>query len=130
MKGNFYCSFVSCAPCSHFRKNYRKVLNSIVKIQKNYRAHLYRRRFLRQRSATLVLQKHRRGQVARGVCRKLREEKKKREEEERRTKEDEKTDGDQEKKNEDGTKATAEVKFTSLIKKDINKKIGFSSLTV
>uniref|UniRef100_A0A8B9L0L7 Myosin X, like 1 n=1 Tax=Astyanax mexicanus TaxID=7994 RepID=A0A8B9L0L7_ASTMX len=60
-----------------------------VIIQKNYRAHLYRRRFQRKRSAALVLQKHRRGQVARGLCRKLREEKKKREEEERKKKEEE-----------------------------------------
>ncbi|KAI7807751.1 unconventional myosin-X [Triplophysa rosa] len=88
------------------RKNYKKALTSIVRIQKNYRAHLYRRRFLRQRSATLVLQKHRRGQVARGVCRKLREEKKKREEEERRRKEEEK-------KNEEGKKATAEAPCSS-----------------
>lgn len=93
-----------------YRKNFKKALTGIVKIQKNYRAHLYRRRFLRQRSATLVLQKHRRGQVARGICRKLREEKKK--------KEEKKTDGDHEKKNEDGEKAGAEVKFTPTIIKD------------
>uniref|UniRef100_A0A8C2GUX8 Myosin X, like 1 n=1 Tax=Cyprinus carpio TaxID=7962 RepID=A0A8C2GUX8_CYPCA len=75
----------------------------IVTIQKNYRAYLYRRRFQRKCSAALVLQKHRRGQVARGVCHKLREEKRKKEEEERKKKEDEekKTEGDHEKKNEE-----------------------------
>lgn len=65
-------------------------------IQKNYRAHLYRQRFLRKRSAVLVLQKWRRGQVARGRYRTLRDEKKKREEEERKKKEEEekKKEGD------------------------------------
>lgn len=58
-------------------------------IQKNYRAHFYRHRFLRKRSAVLVLQKCRRGQVARSRCRKLRDEKRKREEDERRKKEEE-----------------------------------------
>uniref|UniRef100_A0A9J7YPD9 Myosin X, like 1 n=1 Tax=Cyprinus carpio carpio TaxID=630221 RepID=A0A9J7YPD9_CYPCA len=85
------------------RKNFKKALDSIVTIQKNYRAYLYRRRFQRKCSAALVLQKHRRGQVARGVCHKLREEKRKKEEEERKKKEDEekKTEGDHEKKNEE-----------------------------
>uniref|UniRef100_A0A672NUD6 Unconventional myosin-X-like n=1 Tax=Sinocyclocheilus grahami TaxID=75366 RepID=A0A672NUD6_SINGR len=86
----------------------------IVTIQKNYRAHLYRRRFQRKRSAALVLQKHRRGQVARGVFHKLQEEKRKKEEEERKTKEEEekKTEGDHEKRNEEemeGGKGAAEV---------------------
>uniref|UniRef100_A0A671T8E2 Myosin X, like 1 n=1 Tax=Sinocyclocheilus anshuiensis TaxID=1608454 RepID=A0A671T8E2_9TELE len=85
------------------RKNFKKALDSIVTIQKNYRAHLYRRRFQRKRSAALVLQKHRRGQVARGVFHKLQEEKRKKEEEERKKKEEEekKTEGDHEKKNEE-----------------------------
>lgn len=83
-----------------------------MKIQKNYRAHLYRRRFQRKRAAALVLQKHRRGQVSRGVCRKLREEKRKREEEEKKKKEEEekKTEGDHEMKNEkEGEEGAAEV---------------------
>uniref|UniRef100_A0A9J8BUS8 Myosin X, like 1 n=1 Tax=Cyprinus carpio carpio TaxID=630221 RepID=A0A9J8BUS8_CYPCA len=85
------------------RKNFKKALDSIRTIQKNYRAHFYRRHFQRKCSAALVLQKHRRGQVARGVCHKLREEKRKKEEEERKKKEEEekKTEGDHEKKNEE-----------------------------
>uniref|UniRef100_A0AAY4BF39 Myosin X n=2 Tax=Denticeps clupeoides TaxID=299321 RepID=A0AAY4BF39_9TELE len=70
------------------RKHYRKVLASTVTIQKNYRAHFWRRVFLRLRSATLVLQKHRRGQLARSLHRQLRreEEELRREEEEKRRK--------------------------------------------
>uniref|UniRef100_A0A672T669 Unconventional myosin-X-like n=1 Tax=Sinocyclocheilus grahami TaxID=75366 RepID=A0A672T669_SINGR len=84
------------------RKNFKKALDSILTIQKNYRAHFYRRQFQRKCSAALVLQKHRRGQVARGVCHKLREEKRKKEEEERKNKEEEeKKTGDHEKKNEE-----------------------------
>lgn len=71
------------------RKHFKRALSSIVTIQKNYRAHFYQRRFVRKHSAALMLQKCRRGQVARSRCRKLREEKKKREEEERRKKEEE-----------------------------------------
>ncbi|XP_061579633.1 unconventional myosin-X [Cololabis saira] len=76
------------------RKQYRRVLSSVVTIQKNYRAHFWRRVFLRLRAATLVLQKHRRGQLARSLCRQLRaekeeEERMRREEEERRRVEEE-----------------------------------------
>ncbi|KAG7227496.1 hypothetical protein INR49_005311 [Caranx melampygus] len=71
------------------RKQYRKVLSSVVTIQKNYRAHFWRRVFLRLRLATIVLQKHHRGQLARSVYRQLKEEKQKREEEERRRREEE-----------------------------------------
>ncbi|GAA6078966.1 unconventional myosin-X, partial [Tachysurus ichikawai] len=71
-------------------KQYKKALSSIVTIQKNYRTHFYQRRFQRKRSAALVLQKCRRGQVARGRCRKLRDEKREREEEERKKIEEEK----------------------------------------
>lgn len=74
---------------SRSRKQFQKAVSSIVTIQKNYRAHFYRRRFLRRRSAVLVLQKCRRGQVARGRCRKLRDEKRKREEEEEKRKKEE-----------------------------------------
>ena len=71
------------------RKQYKRVLSSVVTIQKNYRAHFWRRVFLRLRVATVILQKYRRGQLARSLCRQLREEKQKREEEERRRREEE-----------------------------------------
>ncbi|XP_053184717.1 unconventional myosin-X [Scomber japonicus] len=69
------------------RKQYRKVLSSVVTIQKNYRAHFWRRVFLRLRLASVVLQKHHRGQLARSLYRQLKEEKQKREEERRREEE-------------------------------------------
>ncbi|KAG9349282.1 hypothetical protein JZ751_027725 [Albula glossodonta] len=65
-------------------EHYKKVLASTVTIQKNYRAHFWRRAFLRLRFAALVLQTHRRGQLARSLCSQLREDKRKREEEEER----------------------------------------------
>lgn len=68
------------------RKQYRRLLSSVVTIQKNYRAHYWRRAFLRLRLAALVLQKHRRGQLGRSLCRQLRAQK---EEEERRRLEEE-----------------------------------------
>ncbi|KPP69957.1 hypothetical protein Z043_111247, partial [Scleropages formosus] len=71
------------------RKHYKRVLSSIITIQKNYRAHYWRRVFLRLRSATLVFQKHRRGQLARSHCHRLREEKRKREEEDDRRRREE-----------------------------------------
>ncbi|XP_030643484.1 unconventional myosin-X [Chanos chanos] len=71
------------------RKHYKRVLASTIIIQKNYRAHFWRRVFLRLRSAALVFQKHCRGKLARNLYRKLLEEKKQREEEERRRKEEE-----------------------------------------
>ncbi|XP_043550347.1 unconventional myosin-X-like [Chiloscyllium plagiosum] len=49
------------------RRHYRKVLASLLIIQKNYRAHFWRKVFLRLRSAAIVFQKHRRGQLARRV---------------------------------------------------------------
>uniref|UniRef100_A0A3B4V1M0 Unconventional myosin-X-like n=1 Tax=Seriola dumerili TaxID=41447 RepID=A0A3B4V1M0_SERDU len=73
-------------------KQYKKVLSSVVTIQKNYRAHFWRRVFLRLRLATIVLQRHHRGQLARSFCRQLKEEKQKREEEERRRREEEEED--------------------------------------
>lgn len=75
--------------CNIFRKHFKKVRTNIIIIQKNYRAYFWRRAFLRLRLATLVLQKHRRGQLARGLCCKLREEKRRREEEEERRKREE-----------------------------------------
>lgn len=64
------------------RKQYKRVQSSVVTIQKNYRAHFWRRVFLRLRVATVILQKHHRGQLARSLHRQLKEEKRKREEEE------------------------------------------------
>ncbi|KAG7275708.1 LOW QUALITY PROTEIN: hypothetical protein CRUP_011335 [Coryphaenoides rupestris] len=49
------------------RKQYQRVLSSVVTIQKNYRAHFWRRGFLRLRTATLILQKHQRGRLARAL---------------------------------------------------------------
>uniref|UniRef100_A0A3Q3R0T2 Myosin X, like 1 n=1 Tax=Monopterus albus TaxID=43700 RepID=A0A3Q3R0T2_MONAL len=72
------------------RKQYKRVLFSVVTIQKNYRAHFWRRIFLRLRLAAIVLQKHHRGQLARSLCCQLKEEKRKQEEEERRRVEEEK----------------------------------------
>lgn len=62
---------------------------------------------MKQRKATLVLQKHRRGQVARARVRKLREERKKREEEQRKKEEEDKKalrEGEQEEENDDEEK--------------------------
>ncbi|KAK2839710.1 hypothetical protein Q5P01_013450 [Channa striata] len=71
------------------RKHYKRILSSVVTIQKNYRAHFWRRIFLRMRLATIVLQKHHRGRLARSLRHQLKEEKQKREEEERRRREEE-----------------------------------------
>lgn len=71
------------------RKQYKRVLSSVVTIQKNYRAHFWRRVFLRLRLAAVVLQKHHRGRLARSLHRQLKEEKLQREEEERRRQEEE-----------------------------------------
>uniref|UniRef100_A0AAX7SJI8 Myosin X, like 1 n=1 Tax=Astatotilapia calliptera TaxID=8154 RepID=A0AAX7SJI8_ASTCA len=68
------------------RKQYKRALSSIVTIQKNYRAHFWRRVFLRLRLAAIVLQKHHRGQLARALYRQLKEEKRKKEEEEEKRK--------------------------------------------
>ncbi|XP_015214796.2 unconventional myosin-X-like [Lepisosteus oculatus] len=71
------------------RKHYKKVLASIITIQKNYRSHFWRCMFLRLQAAALVFQKHWRGQLARSLYRQLLEEKRRREEEERRKREEE-----------------------------------------
>nr|XP_033965593.1 unconventional myosin-X isoform X1 [Pseudochaenichthys georgianus] len=71
------------------RKQYKRVQSSVVTIQKNYRAHFWRRVFLRLRFATIILQKHHRGQLARSLHRHLTEEKQKREERKRREEEEE-----------------------------------------
>uniref|UniRef100_A0A3Q2DT51 Unconventional myosin-X-like n=1 Tax=Cyprinodon variegatus TaxID=28743 RepID=A0A3Q2DT51_CYPVA len=71
------------------RKQYKRILSSVVTIQKNYRAHFWRRAFLRLRLAAVVLQKHHRGQLARSLCHKLREDKRRQEEEEKKRREEE-----------------------------------------
>ncbi|KAM4551102.1 unconventional myosin-X [Odontesthes bonariensis] len=64
------------------RKQYRKLLQCIVVIQKNYRAFYWRRKFLLLRWAALTFQKRVRGQLARRFYSQLLEERRKREEEE------------------------------------------------
>uniref|UniRef100_A0A673XCB9 Unconventional myosin-X-like n=1 Tax=Salmo trutta TaxID=8032 RepID=A0A673XCB9_SALTR len=71
------------------RKHYKRVLASTITIQKNYRAHFWRRLFLRLRAAAVLLQKHQRGRLARGLYRQLSEEKRRREEEEERRRREE-----------------------------------------
>ncbi|KAL0966723.1 hypothetical protein UPYG_G00299320 [Umbra pygmaea] len=68
------------------RKQYRRLLQCIVVIQKNYRAFYWRRKFLLQRWAALIFQKCLRGQLARKLCCQLLEERKRRMEEEERKK--------------------------------------------
>lgn len=75
---------------SLIRKQYKRVVSSVVTIQKNYRAHFWRRVFLRLRLAAIVLQKHQRGRQGRTLCCRLREEKQREvEERERRRREEE-----------------------------------------
>ncbi len=69
-------------PSAGYRRQYRRLLQCIVVIQKNYRALYWRRRFQMTRWATITLQKRLRGQRARRLCIQLLEEKRKREEEE------------------------------------------------
>ncbi|KAJ8397366.1 hypothetical protein AAFF_G00439150 [Aldrovandia affinis] len=66
------------------RKQYRKFLQCIVVIQKNYRAFYWRRRFLHLRWAALTFQKCLRGRLARQLYCRLQAERRRREEEERR----------------------------------------------
>lgn len=69
------------------RKQYRRLLQCIVVIQKNYRAFYWRRKFLLLRWAALTFQKRVRGQLARRAYGRLLEERRRtREEEERRRK--------------------------------------------
>uniref|UniRef100_A0A673M6M4 Unconventional myosin-X-like n=1 Tax=Sinocyclocheilus rhinocerous TaxID=307959 RepID=A0A673M6M4_9TELE len=70
------------------RRQYRRLLQCIVVIQKNYRALYWRRRFQMMRWATITLQKRLRGQRARRLYIHLLEEKRKREEEEKRRREE------------------------------------------
>uniref|UniRef100_A0A669EIK1 Myosin X n=1 Tax=Oreochromis niloticus TaxID=8128 RepID=A0A669EIK1_ORENI len=66
------------------RKQYKKLLQCIVVIQKNYRAFYWRRKFLLLRWAALTFQKCLRGQLARRTYSRMLEERRKKEEEERR----------------------------------------------
>lgn len=68
--------------CVWNRKQYRKLLQCIVLIQKNYRAFYWRRKFLVLRWAALTFQKQVRGQRARRACRQLQEERRRRRREE------------------------------------------------
>ncbi|XP_049332772.1 unconventional myosin-X [Astyanax mexicanus] len=73
------------------RKQYRRLLQCVVVIQKNWRARFWRKRFLMLRWASITLQKRVRGQRARQLYLQLLEERKRRleEEEERRRREEE-----------------------------------------
>ncbi|XP_061587386.1 unconventional myosin-X [Cololabis saira] len=64
------------------RKQYRRLLQCIVVIQKNYRAFYWRRRFLLLRWAALTFQRRQRGRLARRAYGRLLEERRRREEEE------------------------------------------------
>uniref|UniRef100_A0A672H5A2 Myosin X, like 3 n=1 Tax=Salarias fasciatus TaxID=181472 RepID=A0A672H5A2_SALFA len=79
----------ACVLSMHVLKHYKRVLSSVVTIQKNYRAHFWRRAFLRLRLAAIVLQKHHRGRAARALYSQLQEEKRRQEDEERRRREEE-----------------------------------------
>uniref|UniRef100_A0A674F0D3 Myosin X, like 1 n=1 Tax=Salmo trutta TaxID=8032 RepID=A0A674F0D3_SALTR len=91
------------------RKHFKRVKGSVVTLQGYLRTHIQRKWFLRRCLATRVLQKHRRGQVARASCHKLREERRKREEEERKKREQEegKKEGEVEGEKEGGVEAKA-----------------------
>uniref|UniRef100_A0AAR2IY67 Myosin X n=1 Tax=Pygocentrus nattereri TaxID=42514 RepID=A0AAR2IY67_PYGNA len=71
------------------RRQYRRLLQCVVVIQKNWRALFWRRRFQMLRWASVTLQKRIRGQRARQLYSQLLQEKKKREEEEWRRREEE-----------------------------------------
>ncbi|KAK6490358.1 unconventional myosin-X-like [Huso huso] len=71
------------------RKQYRKVLQCIVVIQKNYRAFFWRRRFLHLRKAAVTFQKQVRGKLARKIYSQLLEERQRKEEEECKRREEE-----------------------------------------
>ncbi|XP_030066757.1 unconventional myosin-X-like [Microcaecilia unicolor] len=64
------------------RKSYRKMLVSVVTIQKNYRAHFYQRQFMHLKESILVLQKYWRGREVRRLYKQLLQEKQKQKEEE------------------------------------------------
>uniref|UniRef100_A0A8C5W684 Myosin X n=1 Tax=Leptobrachium leishanense TaxID=445787 RepID=A0A8C5W684_9ANUR len=121
------------------RKQYRKVLHCVVVIQKNYRAFLWRTKFLRLKQATLTFQRHLRGQLARRIYRQLlelkrreeeerrkreqEEKRRKREEEERLRKEEEerKRKEVQEEKKQRELAATLEAQKEAALKRDLEK---------
>ncbi|XP_054644352.1 unconventional myosin-X isoform X1 [Dunckerocampus dactyliophorus] len=106
------------------RKQYKRSLASIVTIQKNYRAHFWRRSFLRLRLASVVLQKHHRGQLARSLCRQLREEKRRKEEEERRRVEEEERRMEEERRRqeEESRKREEEEERQRLLNEELKRK--------
>uniref|UniRef100_A0A8C5SNY4 Unconventional myosin-X-like n=1 Tax=Laticauda laticaudata TaxID=8630 RepID=A0A8C5SNY4_LATLA len=57
------------------RSKYQRVLASVVTIQKNYRAHFWKKSLLRLKASAIVLQKHWRGCLARSLYQDLLEEK-------------------------------------------------------
>ncbi|KAH0621187.1 hypothetical protein JD844_022242 [Phrynosoma platyrhinos] len=73
------------------RKKYQRVLASVVTIQKNYRAHFWKKCLLRLKASAIVLQKHWRGQLTRSLYRHLlqEEQRRKQEAEEQRRREEE-----------------------------------------
>ncbi|KAF7241807.1 Unconventional myosin-X [Varanus komodoensis] len=73
------------------QKRYRRVLASVVTIQKNYRAHYWKKYLLRLKASAIVLQKYWRGQLARSLYRHLlqEEQRRKQEAEEQRRQEEE-----------------------------------------
>uniref|UniRef100_A0AAZ3PBG7 Myosin X n=1 Tax=Oncorhynchus tshawytscha TaxID=74940 RepID=A0AAZ3PBG7_ONCTS len=75
---------ISFSLMSLHRKQYRKLLQCIVVIQKNYRAFYWRRKFLLLRWAALTFQKCLRGQLGRKVYCQLLDERKMMEEDKRR----------------------------------------------
>lgn len=73
------------------RKRYKRLLQCVVVIQKNWRALFWRRRFLMLRWASITLQKRIRGQKARQLYIQLLQGKKRRLEEEQKQREEEET---------------------------------------
>ncbi|KAM4706262.1 unconventional myosin-X isoform 2-T2 [Rhinophrynus dorsalis] len=80
------------------RKQYRKILHCVVIIQKNYRAFLWRTKFLRLKKAAVTFQRQLRGQIARRLYRQLREQKQREEEERRKREEEERRKREEEEK--------------------------------
>lgn len=80
------CTCFLFAAC---RRQYKRLLQSVLVIQKNWRALFWRRRFLMLRWASITLQKRVRGQRARQLYAQMLEERKRRMEEERRQREEE-----------------------------------------
>uniref|UniRef100_A0A8D0GBA6 Unconventional myosin-X-like n=1 Tax=Sphenodon punctatus TaxID=8508 RepID=A0A8D0GBA6_SPHPU len=64
------------------RSKYRRVVASVVTLQKNYRAHFWKKALLRLKASAIVLQKHWRGQRARSLSRHLLQEEQRRRQEE------------------------------------------------